>query len=160
MDNQQETLNIFIIYRGSSETARYTPIKKNWVKIQSNYSRKTISKLNLDYATVFSLAPYMNENVVTIVGICLLIGAMAKSSQIGLHVWLPMAMEGLNRAFLKLHYMREHPVFILWSTVYFVSFGKIQNEGQSAGNQVSNLGSSETTREAITLDDKKFLNDG
>jgi NADH-ubiquinone oxidoreductase chain 5 len=28
----------------------------------------------------------MNENVVTIVGICLLIGAMAKSSQVGLHV--------------------------------------------------------------------------
>jgi NADH-ubiquinone oxidoreductase chain 5 len=49
---------------------------------------------NLDYATVFSLAPYMNENVVTIVGICLVIGAMAKSSQVGLHVWLPMAMEG------------------------------------------------------------------
>jgi NADH-ubiquinone oxidoreductase chain 5 len=48
----------------------------------------------LDYATVFSLAPYMNENIVTIVGICLLIGAMAKSSQVGLHVWLPMAMEG------------------------------------------------------------------
>jgi NADH-ubiquinone oxidoreductase chain 5 len=116
---------------------------------------------NLDYATVFSLAPYMNENVVTIVGICLLIGAMAKSSQIGLHVWLPMAMEGFNRAFLKLHYMREHPVFIFWSTVYFVSFGKIQNEGQSAGNHVNYLGSSETTREAITLDDKNFfLNDG
>jgi NADH-ubiquinone oxidoreductase chain 5 len=49
---------------------------------------------NLDYATVFSLAPYMNENVVTGIGICLLIGAMAKSSQVGLHVWLPMAMEG------------------------------------------------------------------
>jgi NADH-ubiquinone oxidoreductase chain 5 len=49
---------------------------------------------NLDYATVFSLAPYMNENIVTLVGVCLLLGAMAKSSQIGLHVWLPMAMEG------------------------------------------------------------------
>ena len=49
---------------------------------------------NLDYATVFSLAPYMNENLITIIGICLLIGAMAKSSQVGLHVWLPMAMEG------------------------------------------------------------------
>jgi NADH-ubiquinone oxidoreductase chain 5 len=49
---------------------------------------------NLDYATVFSLAPYINENVITIIGICLLIGAMAKSSQVGLHVWLPMAMEG------------------------------------------------------------------
>jgi NADH-ubiquinone oxidoreductase chain 5 len=49
---------------------------------------------NLDYATVFSLAPYINENIITIIGICLLIGAMAKSSQVGLHVWLPMAMEG------------------------------------------------------------------
>jgi NADH-ubiquinone oxidoreductase chain 5 len=49
---------------------------------------------NIDYATVFSLSPYYNEDILTIVGLCLLIGAMAKSSQIGLHVWLPMAMEG------------------------------------------------------------------
>jgi NADH-ubiquinone oxidoreductase chain 5 len=49
---------------------------------------------NLDYGTIFSVAPYINENVITLIGICLLIGAMAKSSQIGLHVWLPMAMEG------------------------------------------------------------------
>jgi len=49
---------------------------------------------NVEYATVFSLAPFMNENLITIVGICLLIGAMAKSSQLGLHVWLPFAMEG------------------------------------------------------------------
>ena len=49
---------------------------------------------NLDYATIFSLSSYINENVITVIGICLLIGAMAKSSQVGLHVWLPMAMEG------------------------------------------------------------------
>jgi NADH-ubiquinone oxidoreductase chain 5 len=49
---------------------------------------------NLDYSTIFSLAPYINENIITIIGLCLLIGAMAKSSQVGLHVWLPMAMEG------------------------------------------------------------------
>ena len=39
--------------------------------------------MNIDYATVFSLAPYISENIITIIGICLLIGAMAKSSQVG-----------------------------------------------------------------------------
>ena len=49
---------------------------------------------NIDYSTIFSIAPFVNENIITIIGICLLIGAMAKSSQLGFHVWLPMAMEG------------------------------------------------------------------
>ena len=49
---------------------------------------------NLDYSTVFSLSPFINENAISFIGICLLIGAMAKSSQVGLHVWLPLAMEG------------------------------------------------------------------
>ena len=49
---------------------------------------------NIDYSTVFSLSPFLNKDIISLVGICLLIGAMAKSSQIGLHVWLPMAMEG------------------------------------------------------------------
>ena len=49
---------------------------------------------NIDYSTVFSMTPLINSNIITLIGICLLIGAMAKSSQIGLHVWLPMAMEG------------------------------------------------------------------
>ena len=49
---------------------------------------------NIDYAIIFSISPYISENIITIIGICLLIGAMAKSSQVSLHVWLPMAMEG------------------------------------------------------------------
>lgn len=109
---------------------------------------------NLDYSTVFSLSPYLNENIITITGICLLIGAMAKSSQIGLHVWLPMAMEGfLSRAFLKLHYMREHPVLSL-GPLKFSLFGKIQDKGQLAGNSIRS--SSETTCEAFILKESWF----
>lgn len=49
---------------------------------------------NVDYATVFSISPLINETAITIIGLLLLIGAMAKSAQFGLHTWLPDAMEG------------------------------------------------------------------
>lgn len=110
---------------------------------------------NVDYSTVFSLAPYINENIITIIGICLLIGAMAKSSQVGLHVWLPMAMEGwCNRAFLKLHHMREHPISVFGPLKRYFLLGKIQEQGQSAGNlSVLDISSSETRREAYDIKD-------
>jgi NADH-ubiquinone oxidoreductase chain 5 len=49
---------------------------------------------NVDYATVFSIAPFINETAITIIGILLLLAAMGKSAQIGLHSWLPGSMEG------------------------------------------------------------------
>ena len=86
---------------------------------------------NLDYATVFSLAPYINENILTIIGICLVIGAMAKSSQVGLHVWLPMAMEGPTPVSALIHaatmvtagvylLMRSSPLIEYSSTVLLI----------------------------------------
>jgi NADH-ubiquinone oxidoreductase chain 5 len=51
---------------------------------------------SLDYATIFSLVPFMNETAITIIGLLLLTGAMAKSAQIPLHSWLPGSMEGFK----------------------------------------------------------------
>ncbi len=60
---------------------------------------------SLDYATVFAKAPELANKTINIWGsadwslmtvacICLFIGAMGKSAQVPLHVWLPDSMEG------------------------------------------------------------------
>ena len=60
---------------------------------------------SLDYAAVFSVAPQMADEKINLIGnmqwslmtvtcILLFIGAMGKSAQVPLHVWLPDSMEG------------------------------------------------------------------
>ncbi|MGV8991028.1 MAG: NADH-quinone oxidoreductase subunit L [Thiobacillus sp.] len=60
---------------------------------------------SLDYATVFAKAPSLSRETITlfpdtpwmlmtVIGILLFIGAMGKSAQFPLHVWLPDSMEG------------------------------------------------------------------
>jgi NADH-ubiquinone oxidoreductase chain 5 len=49
---------------------------------------------NLDYSTVFSLSPFINETALTIIGLLLLLAACGKSANLPLHTWLPDAMEG------------------------------------------------------------------
>lgn len=48
----------------------------------------------LDFSTVFSLSPHVQSNVLGIIGILFLLAAAGKSAQVGLHIWLPNAMEG------------------------------------------------------------------
>lgn len=82
---------------------------------------------NIDYATIFSLVPYINENIITIIGICLVIGAMAKSSQIGLHVWLPLAMEGPTPVSALIHAatMVTAGVYLLMRTSPLIEYSSI-----------------------------------
>jgi NADH-quinone oxidoreductase subunit L len=60
---------------------------------------------SLHYAEVFAAAPKMahamlpltsntSVNAITLICICLFVGAMGKSAQVPLHVWLPDSMEG------------------------------------------------------------------
>ena len=72
---------------------------------------------SLDYSVIFSVTPLMNETAITIIGILLLTGAMAKSAQIPLHSWLPGSMEGSIYFYFKL-FLYLNLIFVYYNIIY------------------------------------------
>ena len=58
---------------------------------------------SLNYSTIFSLSPYMDETAITIISLLLFMGAMAKSANIPFHSWLPGSMEAPTPVSALLH---------------------------------------------------------
>ena len=58
---------------------------------------------SLNYSTIFTLVPYMNETSISIIGLLLLGGALAKSANIPFHSWLPGSMEAPTPVSALLH---------------------------------------------------------
>lgn len=89
----------------------------------------------LDYATVFSLAPYINTNVITYISILLLLGAAAKSAQLGLHIWLPQAMEG-SWYYWIIQKIYNHFIIFIASTIYSFHWQSNEEKGSSSGRNL------------------------
>jgi len=51
---------------------------------------------DLEFQTLLALLPYLNPNWTTLLGLLILMAVIAKSGQLGLHAWLPEAMEGFT----------------------------------------------------------------
>lgn len=68
---------------------------------------------SLDYSTIFSTVPFINETAITIISLLIFMGAMAKSAQLGLHSWLPGSMEA--RLAISFKFLLHS---IIWLTVF------------------------------------------
>jgi NADH-ubiquinone oxidoreductase chain 5 len=91
---------------------------------------------SLDFTIIFALVPLqeltsqsiiffgLNFNIVTLIGLLLFVGTIGKSAQLGLHMWLPDAMEGPTPVSALIHAatMVTAGVFILLRLSPLISY--------------------------------------
>lgn len=79
---------------GKAATKAFLVNKVGDLFLLAGISLAFVSTHSVDFSVLSALSPYLPADVVELLSSFLLIGAVGKSAQIGLHTLLPDAMEG------------------------------------------------------------------
>lgn len=79
---------------GKAATKAFLINKVGDLFLLAGISLAFISFHSCDFGVMSTLAPYFPSDLLEIIAVFMLIGAVGKSAQVGLHTWLPDAMEG------------------------------------------------------------------
>jgi len=62
---------------------------------------------SLEYASIYSVTPLINETAITIIALLLFAGAISKSAQVPFHTWLPDKVKNIGLLIYKLSFLKS-----------------------------------------------------